>query len=34
VPLAPEYVVKRTPGVTRFRTPRGIEVDYVDPPSE
>lgn len=32
VPVAPDYVVSREPGVTRFRTPRGVEVDYLDPP--
>jgi lysine 2,3-aminomutase len=33
VPVGPEYVVKRAPGVTRFRTHRDVEVDYVDPPA-
>lgn len=35
VPHGPEYVLSRDPeaGVTRFRTPRGVEVDYVDPKS-
>ena len=32
VPAGPEWVVHRGDGVTRFRTPRGVEVDYVDPP--
>jgi lysine 2,3-aminomutase len=32
VPVGPEWVMHREPGVTRFRTPRGVEVDYVDPP--
>jgi lysine 2,3-aminomutase len=32
VPVGPEWVVHRGDGVTRFRTPRGVEVDYVDPP--
>jgi lysine 2,3-aminomutase len=32
VPLIPDYVVSRDPGVTRLRTPRGVEVDYIDPP--
>lgn len=32
IPFGPDYVVERRPGVTRFRSPRGIEVDYVDPP--
>ncbi|MBL9024561.1 MAG: KamA family radical SAM protein [Myxococcales bacterium] len=31
VPLAPDYVVSRAPGRTLFRTPRGVEVEYVDP---
>jgi lysine 2,3-aminomutase len=33
VPIGPDWVVARTPGVTRFRTPRGVEVDYIDPPN-
>ncbi len=32
VPVGPDYVVGRSPGVTRFVSPRGVEVDYVDPP--
>ncbi len=32
VPLLPNYVIARQGAVTRFRTPRGVEVDYVDPP--
>ena len=32
VPVSPNYVVSRGPGVTRFRTHRGVEVDYIDPP--
>ncbi|MEB2313946.1 MAG: KamA family radical SAM protein [Sorangiineae bacterium] len=32
VPVGPDYVVSRGDGVTRFRTPRGVEVDYLDPP--
>jgi lysine 2,3-aminomutase len=32
VPVGPDYVVARRPGATRFRTPRGVEVDYIDPP--
>jgi lysine 2,3-aminomutase len=32
VPIGPDYVVRREPGVTRLRTHRGVEVDYVDPP--
>jgi lysine 2,3-aminomutase len=33
VPVGPSYVVARSDGVTRFRTPRGVEVEYLDPPS-
>jgi lysine 2,3-aminomutase len=32
VPVGPDYVVARSEGVTRFRTHRGVEVDYLDPP--
>lgn len=32
VPLSPNYVVSRAAGKTRFRTPRGVEVEYLDPP--
>jgi lysine 2,3-aminomutase len=32
VPTGPDYVVERAPGRTRFRTHRGVEVDYLDPP--
>ncbi len=32
VPMGPSYVVSRRPGATRFRTHRGVEVDYFDPP--
>jgi lysine 2,3-aminomutase len=32
VPVGPDYVVDRRPGVTTFRTPRGVEVEYLDPP--
>jgi lysine 2,3-aminomutase len=32
VPAGPDYVVERGPGRTRFRTHRGVEVDYLDPP--
>lgn len=32
VPVSPDFVVAERPGVTRFRSPRGVEVDYVDPP--
>lgn len=31
VPVGPDYVVERAGGVTRFRTPRGVEVEYLDP---
>ena len=31
VPLAPDYVLSRAPGRTVFRTPRGVDVEYVDP---
>jgi lysine 2,3-aminomutase len=34
VPVGPSYVVARRPGVTRFRTHRGVEVDYIDPPEQ
>jgi lysine 2,3-aminomutase len=33
VPVGPDYVVARGAGVTRFRTHRDVEVDYVDPPA-
>jgi lysine 2,3-aminomutase len=32
VPLAPEYVVRRSPDRTLLRTFRGEEVEYIDPP--
>jgi lysine 2,3-aminomutase len=32
VPVGPDYVVERAAGVTRLRTPRGVLVDYLDPP--
>jgi lysine 2,3-aminomutase len=32
VPVGPDYVVERRPGVTTLRTPRGALVDYLDPP--
>ena len=32
VPIGPDYVVSRAPGVTRFRSPFGVDVDYFDPP--
>lgn len=32
VPVGPNYVVSRGAGVTRFKTHRGVEVDYFDPP--
>lgn len=31
VPAGPDYVVATRDGVTTFRSPRGVEVDYVDP---
>ena len=34
VPVGPDYVVERAPGRTRLRTWRGVEVDYLDPPTE
>jgi lysine 2,3-aminomutase len=34
VPMVPNYVVSSAPGTTRFRTPRGVEVDYLDPPQD
>ena len=34
VPIGPDYVIARRPGVTRFRTPRGVEVEYFDPGAE
>ncbi len=34
VPHGPSWVARRRPGVTTFRTFRGEEVDYVDPPAE
>lgn len=33
VPAGPDYVVERAAGRTRFRTHRGVEVDYLDPPA-
>src|SRR5450432_724630 len=32
VPVSPNYIVSRSAGVTRFKTHRGVEVDYFDPP--
>ena len=32
VPLSPSYVVRREGPRTTFRTFRGLEVDYIDPP--
>ncbi len=32
VPVNPNYIVSRNAGVTRFKTHRGVEVDYFDPP--
>jgi lysine 2,3-aminomutase len=34
VPLVPNYVLSASGGTTRFRTPRGVEVDYLDPPED
>jgi lysine 2,3-aminomutase len=31
VPVGPDWIVSRGEGVTRFRSPRGVEVDYLDP---
>lgn len=31
VPVGPNYILDQTGGVTRLRTPRGVEVDYFDP---
>jgi len=33
VPVGPDYVIARSPGITRFCTPRGVEVEYFDPKS-
>jgi lysine 2,3-aminomutase len=33
VPIGPDYVVSRGPGVTTLRTHRGVTVDYLDPPA-
>ncbi len=32
VPVGPDYVLARGDGVTRLRSPWGVEVEYVDPP--
>jgi len=32
VPVAPDFVLHRSPGTTRFLAPNGVEVDYIDPP--
>lgn len=32
VVVSPNFIVEREAGRTRFRTPRGVEVDYHDPP--
>src|SRR6188768_3166112 len=32
VPVTPSYIVVRDGKMTRFRSPRGVEVDYFDPP--
>jgi lysine 2,3-aminomutase len=31
VPAGPSFVVGRSAGVTRYLSPRGVEVDYCDP---
>ena len=31
VPVDPQYVISMGDGVTRLRSPRGVEVDYIDP---
>ncbi len=31
VPIGPDWIISRDDGVTRVRTPRGVEVDYIDP---
>lgn len=31
VPIGPDWIVSRSPGRTRLRTHRGVEVDYLDP---
>jgi lysine 2,3-aminomutase len=33
VPVCSDYIVARYPGVTRFRSPFGVDVDYFDPPT-
>lgn len=33
VPIGPDYVVSNSPGRTTLRTHRGVEVDYLDPPT-
>lgn len=33
VPILPDYIVAKKPGRTVLRTFRGVEVEYVDPPS-
>ncbi len=33
VPIGPDWIVARAPGRTTLRTHRGVEVDYLDPPS-
>jgi lysine 2,3-aminomutase len=34
VPVGPSYIVVRDGKMTRFRSPRGVEVEYWDPPDE
>ncbi len=33
VPVSPDYIVARYPGITRIRSPFGVDVDYFDPPA-
>lgn len=33
VPAGPSFVVAERPGATRFISPQGVEVDYIDPPA-
>jgi lysine 2,3-aminomutase len=33
VPIGPNWIVRRAAGRTLLRTPRGVEVEYLDPPS-
>ena len=31
VPVGPDYILERAGKMTRFRSPRGVEVEYWDP---